>query len=310
MKVQALLTEWLENDQKDRVKAQTYSRYKAAVTTHIIPAIGDREITELGSKDIREFLSEKKKSGNVRTNGKLSASSVNMIRTVLNLAFEYARDMEYIKENPCLRVRRTKEEGKKIEAFTVEEQRVLEREIERSDDARLHGILLCLYTGLRIGELLGLTWDDVDLERGILRVSKTVYRDKKEDGVWQLCTDTPKTRSSVRTIPLPEYMVNMLRRDREASETQYIVVNKKGERMPIRSYQYTFEKLTERAGVRKLNFHSLRHTFATRAIECGIDIRTVADIMGHHNASITLNRYAQCLLDRKIEMMHKIPRIM
>jgi integrase len=85
---------------------------------------------------------------------------------------------------------------------------------------------------------------------------------------------------------------------------------KKGERMSIRSYQYIFEKLTERAGVRKLNFHALRHTFATRAIECGMDIKTVADIMGHQNASITLNRYAHCMLDHKIEMMQKLPRIL
>ena len=80
--------------------------------------------------------------------------------------------------------------------------------------------------------------------------------------------------------------------------------------MSIRSYQCIFEKLTERAGVRKLNFHALRHTFATRAIECGMDIKTVADIMGHQNAYITLNRYAHCMLDHKIEMMQKLPRVL
>ena len=87
------------------------------------------------------------------------------------------------------------------------------------------------------------------------------------------------------------------------AKSSYVVENKKGEQMSIRSYQYIFEKLTERAGVRKLNLHSLRHTFATRAIECGMDIKTVADIMGHQNASIALNRYAHCMLDHKIEMM-------
>ena len=87
------------------------------------------------------------------------------------------------------------------------------------------------------------------------------------------------------------------------------IENKKGERMSIRSYQYLFEKLTEKAGVRKLKFHTLRHTFATRAIECGVDIRTVADILGHQNASVTLNVYAHCMLDHKIEMMNKIQRV-
>ena len=102
----------------------------------------------------------------------------------------------------------------------------------------------------------------------------------------------------------------MLRQDFETAKTPYVIENKKGEQMSIRSYQYIFEKVTERAGVRKFNFHALRHTFATRVIECGMDIKTVAYIMGHQNASITLNRYAHCILDHKIEMMQKLPRIL
>lgn len=120
--------------------------------------------------------------------------------------------------------------------------------------------------------------------------------------------DTPKTKSSDRVIPLPRYITEVLREDQKTAVTPYVVVNKKGEQMSVRSYQYIFERLTERAGVRKLNFHALRHTFATRAIECGIDIRTVADIMGHQNASLTLDRYAHCMMEHKMQMMQKIPR--
>ena len=79
--------------------------------------------------------------------------------------------------------------------------------------------------------------------------------------------------------------------------------------MSIRSYQYMFERLTEKAGARKLNFHALRHTFATRALECGMDIKTLSEIMGHKNASITLNRYAHSMMDTKIKMMQKLPKI-
>lgn len=310
MTTQNLLTEWLEIYQKEHIKARTYSRYQGLITMHIVPALGDRSISELGRREIQDFLSQQKKDGNMRNGEKLSATSTNMMLSVLNLAFEYACDMEYVEENPCVRVRRTKAETKKIEAFTVEEQRAIETEIARAEDKRLHGILLCLYTGLRIGELLGLTWNDVDLERGVIKITKTVYREKNENGAWQLCIDTPKTKASDRVIPLPEYITNMLQMDCESALTPYVVENKKGERMSIRSYQYMFAKLTERAGVRKLNFHALRHTFATRAIECGMDIKTVADIMGHQNASITLNRYAHCMLDHKIEMMQKLPRVL
>lgn len=310
MTTQNLLTEWLEIYQKEHIKARTYSRYQGLITMHIVPTLGERNISELGRREIQEFLTQQKKDGNMRNGEKLSAISTNMMLSVLHLAFEYACDMEYIEENPCVRVRRTKAETKKVQAFTVEEQRAIEVEIAGSDDRRLHGILLCLYSGLRIGELLGLTWNDVDIDRGVMKITKTVYREKDESGNWKLCVDTPKTKASDRVIPLPEYITDMLRQDYENTKTPYVVENKKGERMSIRSYQYIFEKLTERAGVRKLNFHALRHTFATRAIECGMDIKTVADIMGHQNASITLNRYAHCMLDHKIEMMQKLPRVL
>ena len=310
MTTQSLLTEWLEIYQKEHIKARTYSRYEGLITMHITPALGKKNISELGRREIQEFLTQQKRDGNIRNGKKLSATSTNMMLSVLNLAFEYACDMEYIEENPCIRVRRTKAETKRVEAFTIKEQRAIEREISGAEDRRLQGILLCLYTGLRIGELLGLTWNDVDFERGVIKITKTVYREKDKNGVWRLCEDTPKTRSSMRVIPLPKYIVKMLKSAKTGAKSAYVVENKKGEQMSIRSYQYIFEKLTERAGVRKLNFHALRHTFATRAIECGMDIKTVADIMGHQNASITLNRYAHCMLDHKIEMMQKLPRVL
>lgn len=310
MTTQNLLTEWLDVYHKEHIKGRTYSRYQGLITMHIVPTLGERDVSELGRRELQEFLAQQKKNGNIRNGEKLSATSINMMLSVLKLAFEYACDMGYIEENPCVRVRRMKAEAKKIEAFTVDEQRAIESEISAANDRCLYGILLCLYTGLRIGELLGLTWNDVDLERGVIKITKTVYREKDESGIWRLCVDAPKTKTSDRVIPLPEYITNMLRQDYEKAQTPYVVENKKGERMSIRSYQYIFEKLTERAGVRKLNFHALRHTFATRAIECGMDIRTVADIMGHQNASVTLNRYAHCMLDHKIEMMRKLPRIL
>lgn len=310
MTTEKLLTEWLETYAKEYIKVRTYSRYHGLITMHISPALGQKDISKLSRREILEFLAQKKNDGNIRTGKRLSASSTNMMLSVLNLAFEYACDMEYVEENPCARVRRSKGEINKVQAFTVEEQRAIEAEIAKSNDKRLHGILLCLYTGLRIGELLGLTWDDVVLDRSLIKVSKTVYRAKDELGNWKLCVDSPKTRASDRVIPLPEYIMELLRQDRMNARTPYVVENRKGERMPIRSYQYMFERLTERVGVRKLNFHALRHTFATRAIECGMDIKTVADIMGHQNASITLNRYAHCMYSHKVQMMQKLPRVL
>ena len=309
MTTQTLLLEWLEKFQKEHIKARTYNRYQGLIEMHIVPARGDRDISSLSRKEIQNFLINQKKDGNMRNKETLSATSTNMMLSLLNLAFEYACDMEYIKENPCIRIRRARADTKKVEAFSTDEQRAVEAEIAKSGDRRLHGIILCLYTGLRLGELIALTWSDIDFKLGTLKVTKTAYRAQNEYGIWNLCIDTPKTESSERVIPLPKYITDMLSQDRDVAKTPYIVENKKAERMSIRSYQYLFERLTEKVGVRKLNFHALRHTFATRALECGMDIKTLSELMGHKNASITLNRYAHSMMDTKIAAMNKLEKL-
>ncbi len=298
------------NEQQERIKAQTYARYKGLIELHINPAIGKQDIRVLTRRQISDFLIEKRHSGNRRYDGGLSPISVNLMLSILNMAFEYAFDREYVKNNPCDRVKRVPAlDRKHADAFTKEEQSRIEHSIETENDERLFGIILCFYTGLRIGELIGLEWSDISHDGSMLTISKTVYRGKDENGVWQLCIDDPKTVSSYRCIPLPEHIADRLCFLKEKSKSRYVVQNKKGERMSIRSYQYIFEKITEKAGVRKLNFHAIRHTFATRAIEKGVDIKTLSEIMGHKNTSVTLNRYAHSMMDTKIEMMKKMTRI-
>ena len=310
MKTSELLNGWLENYEKEHIKPRTYRRYRGLIDLHISPNIGKIDTTELTRRQIQEFLSKKKKDGNIRTGETLSATSINLMLTILNMAFEYAIDMELADNNPCVRLKRSPQNGRKIDAYTKDEQRKLELIIKQEDDRRLFGITLCLYSGLRIGELIGLEWSDVDLQRGIITIDKTVYREKNDNNEWQLYVDKPKTVSSERVIPLPAFVAEELKRHKNTAKSEFVIENKKAERMSIRSYQYMFERLTEKAGVRKLNFHALRHTFATRAIECGMDIKTLSEIMGHKNASITLNRYAHSMMDTKIEMMNKLENIL
>ncbi len=306
MTIKELLFMWLETYEKDRVKPRTYSRYQSIIELHLIPELGDIAIEDLKRKTIQEFLSKKKKDGNLRSGDTMSSASINLMLTVLSMAFEYAIDMELCEDNPCLRLKRIPDDCKKIEAFTRDEQKKIETYIQDSDDRRLFGILLGFYSGMRIGELIALEWSDVDFDKGIIHVNKTAYRDKSKTGEWEVCIDKPKTKSSERVIPLPACIIGMMKEYSLDSKSDYVVENKKGERMSIRSYQYIFEKLTEKVGVRKLNFHAIRHSFATRAIECGMDIKTLSEIMGHKNASITLNRYAHSMLDTKIAMMNKL----
>lgn len=309
MKIYELLFEWLENYEKDRVKIRTYSRYKSLIELHLVPAFGDIDIENLSRRQIQNFLLQKKKDGNKRNGKTMSSASTNLMLTVLSMAFEYGINVEICIDNPCLRLKRCPNDCRKAEAFTIEEQRKIECYIAATEDRRLFGIVLGLYSGLRIGELIGLEWNDIDLEKGVIKIDKTVYRDKDDNNIWRVYVDKPKTKSSERIIPLPTHIIEQLKNYKSVAKSNFVVENKKGERMSIRSYQFMFERLTEKAGVRKLNFHSLRHTFATRAIECGMDIKTLSEIMGHKNASVTLNRYAHSMMDTKIAMMNKLQRV-
>ncbi len=306
MTIKELLIIWLDDYKKERVKPRTYSRYKSIIELHLIHELGNITIENLKRRMIQEFLSKKKKEGNLLSGKTLSSASTNLMLTVLNMAFEYAIDMEFCEDNPCLRLKRIPDDCKQIEAFTREEQKKIEAYIHNSNDRRLFGILLGFYSGMRIGELIALEWNDVDLDKGIINVNKTAYRDKSKTGNWEVYIDKPKTKSSERIIPLPACILDMMKEYSLTAKSNYVVENKKGERMSIRSYQYIFEKLTEKVGVRKLNFHAIRHSFATRAIECGMDIKTLSEIMGHKNASITLNRYVHSMLETKIAMMNKL----
>ena len=308
MTTNELMTAWLDRCERERVKPRTYSRYKGLIVQHILPELGDTQIDDLGRRQISEFLTAHQADGNLRGEA-LSATSTNLMLTVLNAAFTYACDMDLLPANPCDRIRRVPGPPSRVEAFTREEQRRLEEAIAVSEDRRLFGIRLCLYTGLRIGELLGLEWQDVDMEKGILHIQKTVYREKNAEGECQLFVDRPKTAASERMVPLPGYLAEDLRIYRIGARSEFVIENKKAERMSIRSYQYLFERLTENAGVRKLNFHALRHTFATRALECGMDIKTLSELMGHKNATITLNRYAHSMMDTKIAAMNKLEKL-
>ncbi len=310
MNISELLSEWLQNACLGRIKAQTDTRYRSLIELHILPALGTEEIGCIGKRQISDFLAEMNQNGNIRSGGGLSAVSINLMLSILNMAFEYACDREYIQSNPCINVKRVPSvQTRRADAFTKEEQRRIEQVIQEEGDERAFGILLSFYTGLRIGELLGLEWGDVDEDFSLIRVSKTVYRGKDGRGGWHLCVDTPKSASSERTIPLPEHISSMLAAAYKRRSGSFVVTNKKGERMPTRSYQYIFQKITERAGVRKLSFHAIRHTFATRALECGMDIKTLSEIMGHKDASVTLGRYAHSMLETKRLMMLRMTKV-
>ncbi len=303
------LTNWLENYVQPSVKRRTYARYKEIAERHIAPKLGALDLSEITSYALQCYVTELLKNGNLRTGKGLSANSVNAIITVIQSSMKTAYSIGIISEYVGDKIKRPKLQEKKIECFSVCEQKKIEQYIINGDKQKLFGVFLCLYTGLRIGELLALEWSDVDFAKGEIKINKTCHDGKNQDGVFARIIDIPKTQSSIRTIPLPRQFMPLLREAKRKSHSIYIVSN--GEKpILIRSYQRTFATLQRKLDMSHKGFHSLRHTFATRALECGMDVKTLSEILGHKSPTITLNRYAHSLTEHKKEMMNKLGRLL
>ena len=303
------VSNWLENYVQPSVKRRTYTRYREIAEQHILPKLGKMELTEITPYVLQCYVTEQLKSGNLRTGKELSANSVNSIITVIQSTLKEACSLGIVSEYTGDKIKRPRMNEKKIECFSLSEQKKIERYVLNEEGTRLFGVLLCLYTGLRIGELLALEWSDIDMSKGELRVSKTCYYGKDENGVFGRMIDVPKTQSSVRTIPLPKQLMPHLREVKKKSRSTYVVSN--GESLvSIRSYQESFALLLKKLNLPHRGFHLLRHTFATRALESGMDIKTLSEILGHKSTTVTLNRYAHSLMEHKKEMMNQLGRLL
>lgn len=304
MKYQEWLNVWLEHYVQPTAKSKTYEHYKYLSESHIVPKLGSMELTEITVMEMQRLVSELLREGNRSTGKGLASSTVNTIITVLQSSFRTAQNIGEITDNPADKIKRPKKEETRVECFSTLEQKRIEQFVMEHSKPKMFGVLICLYTGLRIGELLALEWTDIDLEKGLLSVNKS-SRDNKSGKGGKRIVDTPKTNTSRRVIPLPRQLIPLLKKHRHNTNTIW-VVSDKGQPISTRSYQRSFELLLKNAGVEHKGFHALRHTFATRAIECGMDVKTLSEILGHKNPTVTLNLYVHSLLEHKKEMMNRI----
>lgn len=304
MKYEEWLKIWLKHYVQPAAKSNTYEHYRYLSMIHIIPYIGDRELSDITAVELQRYISELIQSGNKITGNGLASNTVNTIITVLKGSFGTAQDAGLAKLDPSDNIKRPKKVEKPVECFSVIDQKRIEHSVMKNKKPKLFGVLLCLYTGLRIGELLALEWNDIDFERGLLYVNKS-SRDNKSGKGDRRIIDTPKTNTSRRVIPLPNQIIPLLKKHKQKTNSIW-VISDKGQPVSTRSYQRSFELLLKNAGVDHKGFHSLRHTFATRAIECGMDVKTLSDILGHKNSNVTLNLYVHSLMDHKKEMMNRV----
>ena len=303
------LIEWLINYIKPATKEKTYNRYAEMVNQHLIPNIGNYELRELTPLIVQRYITELLQHGNLKNGKALAANSVNAIITVIQGSMATAHLLGFTDKYEMDKLKRPKTQEKPIECFTPAEQKLIEQAAMNDKREKMKGIVLCLYTGLRIGELLALEWSDIDLKRGELTVSKTCHDGKNKNGIFCRITDTPKTTNSRRVIPLPKQLIPILREMKKYSNSQFVISGSK-EVLSVRSYQRSFELLQKKLGIPRRGFHALRHTFATRAIECGMDIKSLSEILGHKNPMVTLNRYVHSLMDHKKSMMDKLGKML
>lgn len=303
MKYNQWLSEWLENFVKPTSKQRTYERYTDIINQHILGELGDYELNMITPLVLQHFTMQLLKCGNLVTGRGLSTSSVNSIVTVVQNSLKSAYAAGQVDEYRGDKIKRPKAVEKRVVCFSDTEQKKIENDVLSSKKPRLFGIVLCLYTGLRIGELLALEWTDIDFERGIICVNKCVH-DKYEQGKLTRVLDSPKTFDSARLIPLPRQLKPSLRALRKRAVSKYVVETLSGAPVFVRSYQRSFERCLSRNDIPHRGFHALRHTFATRALECGMDVKTLAEILGHKNPTVTLNRYVHSLMSHKQKMMN------
>lgn len=296
---------WVQNSQIKN-KGGTTNKYQNLIDSHILPYWSDIKLSEINSFMINSFLKEKLENGRLNGKGGLSPSYVRSIMIVMNSVINYAIAEKMCEplRSPILKPAIIKKE---IEVLSLENQRRLEETISTPDDPTELGILISLYTGLRIGEICALAWNDIDYHKGTLKVNHTVARVKSPDcrSSSILIIDTPKTKASIREIPIPLRLTDALKRTHEISLSPYVVSTSESFVSP-RTYDYRYHKIITSAGIPNVNYHTLRHTFATRCIEAGVDIKSLSEILGHANVAITLNTYVHSSIDTKRLQLEKL----
>ncbi len=291
--------QWLSSA-KLRVKESSYANYVNIVNKHILPILGGELIMNLTTGKLNDFINFKLTDGRLNGKGGLSAKSVRDIMTVYRSIENYAV-REYSIKGTYFTMPKT--EKKQTDILTSAERKRLENYLIHNQNKTNIAILLCLFTGLRVGELCGLKWEDIDFDNAVLYVKRTVQRVSK-NGKSQVIIGTPKSKTSVRTVPMPVFVLDILKNYRSRGDF-YIITGKSKPTEP-RTMQNRFKSVLRLCDIRNVNFHLLRHTYATVCIENGFDPKTLSELLGHADAAITLNRYCHPSMQIKKDYVSRL----
>lgn len=301
----ALAEKWI-CEKKAQFKESTVVRYQNLMKWYLLPTFGACFLEELTYARIYEFSTELLLNGGCQKRG-LSPKMVSDILSLIHNILQYANriGLPVAAGNIAISVKQPK---KQVRIFSIEEQKKLYGYLKENDNYTSLGILICLFTGIRIGEVCALTWKDISIAEKTIFVHQTMQRiqtnraEKKKTEV--LITD-PKSSCAIRQIPIPNEISKMLETVKALPEA-FLLTGSSSKYVEPRTLQYRFKRILQKCGIDDANFHALRHTFATRCVEAGFDIKSLSEILGHANVNITLNRYVHPSMELKRNNMQKL----
>ena len=293
------LAEWIEKwiATQKHIKLSTKMMYCSHLKNHIRKTIGYMPLKKLNADILKDFIEKETEV--------YAPKTVHSVYSMLRLSLSAANEKGYV-GNVYTGIRLPKVKNTVMRVLSPNEQKQLEKVLMQRNSRYDIGILLCLYTGIRIGELCALEWENIDLKNRTLSVLKTVQRvrneDKKEKSKTMINFAKPKSSASERIIPIPDFLADLLE---EYRRDDGFILRDDGKFTDTRNISRRFKKTLELAKLPDFNFHILRHTFATRALELGFDAKTLSEILGHSSVTITLNLYAHSLTEHKKKEMNK-----
>lgn len=301
--------DWLL-DKKNYIKESTYANYSNAIFNHIIPKLGNYKLNALSNKLIQEYLLELSRNGKKNNSGGLSVKTIKDITIIIKGSIRKAINEGLINHIELSFNYPKDESNKKIYVLTKNEQKKITDYCINNINSRNIGILISLYSGLRIGELCALKWEDIDFKKSLIIITKTVQRiyikDKLESKSKIIITN-PKTKNANREIPINKDFLEILKQVKTNNRDYVISGNNK--LIEPRTYRKYFDKVLKTIKINHINFHALRHTFATNCISLGIDYKTVSELIGHANVNITLNLYVHPRMSQKKKCINLICKV-
>ena len=295
---------WRE-EKKQYVKKSSYAAYMLLIENHLLPVFGESGTIE--EAEVQAFVLQKLDQG-------LSHKTIKDMLIVLKMILKFGAKHKWIEYNQFDIQFPTERENPQLEVLSRANQKKIMDYIQTHFTFRNLGVYICLSSGMRIGEICALTWEDIDVNTGIVSVRRTIQRIYSvEDGVrkTELVLDTPKTKNSIRDIPISRDLLKTLKPVKKVVNNSFFVLTNDAKPTEPRTYRSYYENFMQELDIPKLKFHGLRHSFATRCIESKCDYKTVSVLLGHSNVSTTLNLYVHPNMEQKkkaIEQMLKALR--